>query len=356
MAGSVIARQLAESGRDVLVVEKHRHVAGHCYDYRNEHGITVHAYGPHIFHTKNKETWNFVNRFVTFRPYHHRVQSYAHGRLVPFPISCDTLNELFNLNLSVQGVEEFLKDEVNRSSFDDPPKNFRDQVVSQVGERLYETFFENYTRKQWERDPRELSADIAKRIPVRMNRDNRYFDDQFQGIPTAGYTGLVEAILDHPKIALLTGADYFDLRQELSARTTVFTGELDRYFDYRFGKLEYRSLRLDFVTMDTPKYQDVAVVNYPNDYEWTRITEFKHLSGERSDKTTILFEYPSAEGEPYYVVYSEDNLARRKKYLEVAAMEKKEQNVFFLGRLAEYKYYNMDQVIEAAIQLSGEIS
>lgn len=276
--------------------------------------------------------------------------SYVEGRLIPFPINRDTICEVFGVNIATYEVEEFLEKEVKKSKFNNPPKNFRDVVVSQVGERLYELFFKNYTIKQWERDPEELSPEVAKRIPIRTNRDDRYFSDKYQGIPKAGYTKMVENILNHPNIAVLTGVDYFEVRELFKPELTVYTGELDRFFDYAYGKLEYRSLRLELKTYDQEYYQPVAVVNYPNDYDWTRITEYKHFLNEKSDKTTVCFEYPLASGEPYYIVMTQDNMEKREKYMEQVRKLEESGEYLFVGRLAEYKYYNMDQVIEASIE------
>jgi UDP-galactopyranose mutase len=349
LAGSTAARILAEKGKKVLVVEKHKHVAGHCHDYKNEYGITVHTYGPHIFHTNNKKVWDFVHRFTEFHYYQHKVLSYAEGKLFPFPINRDTIKEIFGIEIGTHEVKEFLENEVKKSKFNNPPKNFRDAVVSQVGERLYEMFFKNYTIKQWERDPEELSAEIAKRIPVRENRDDRYFSDKYQGIPKYGYTKMVENMLDHENISLLLGADYFEIKDIIKPELTIYTGELDRFFEYKYGKLEYRSLELELKTFDKENYQPVATVNYPNDYDWTRITEFKHFLNEKSNKTTVCFEYPKSEGEPYYIVMTEDNMKKREQYMKEVEELEKTGKYLFIGRLAEYKYYNMDQVIEASM-------
>lgn len=349
LAGATSARVLAEKGKRVLVVEKHRHVAGHCHDYRNEHGITIHTYGPHIFHTTNKKVWDFMQKYTDFHLFQHRVLSYAEGRLVPFPINQDTIREVFGIQGGTVDVAAFLRDQVRQSTFNDPPRNFRDAVVSQVGERFYELFFENYSRKQWERDPELLSAEIAKRIPVRTNRDDRYFSDPYQGIPARGYTAMVENLLDHPGISVLLGADWFEIRAGLEANLVIYTGELDRFFDYRHGKLEYRSLRLENRTFDVEHYQKSPVVNYPNDYAWTRTTEYKYFLDEKSDRSTVCFEYPASEGEPFYIVMTEENMKKRELYMnEVARLEAAGTHLF-LGRLAEYKYYNMDQVIAATM-------
>jgi UDP-galactopyranose mutase len=348
-SGAVSARFFAEKGEKVLVIEKKEHTAGHCYDYRNESNISIHKYGPHIFHTKSKQVWDYVKRFSRFFPYQHRVLSYAEGKHFNFPINVDTINKAFAEHLSTNEVEDFLKYEVSSSVFNSPPRNFRDAVVSQVGERLYGLFFEGYTRKQWERDPKELDANLAKRIPVRLNRDDRYFSDQYQGIPSAGYTELIRNILDHENISILLKCDYFSIRESLNPEITVYTGELDAFFDYKFGKLEYRSVRFDLQTMDKEYYQPAAVVNFPNDYDWTRITEFKYFTGEPSPKTTVCFEYPQAVGDPYYVVPTQENMKKREEYIaEVRKLENTKKFVF-LGRLAEYKYFNMDEVILNAL-------
>ena len=355
LSGSTAARTLAESGKKVLVLEKHKHLAGHCHDFLSSAGITVHTYGPHIFHTNIKEVWDYLKQFTDFRFFQHRVLGYAEGMEVPFPINRDTINQVFGENITTEQVKGFLDNEVAGSSFNNPPENFRDAVVSQVGERLYHLFFKNYTIKQWERDPEELSADVAKRIPVRSNRDNRYFSDQYQGIPVDGYTGMVKNMLDHENISVMSGVDYFEIRKNLNSLfdekkgLTVYTGELDRFFDFKYGKLEYRSLDIEFRTLDTEWYQKAAVINYPNDYDFTRITEFKHMTGESSDKTVICYEYPKKSGEPYYVVMTEDNMDKRKMYVEEIEKLENTGNFIFTGRLAEYKYYNMDQAVFASL-------
>lgn len=350
LAGASSARILAELGYKVLIIERLKHVAGHCHDAKNEAGITVHTYGPHVFHTNNKEVWDFLNRFTDFHYYQHRVLSFVEGRLVPFPINRDTLTELFGINISSLEVNEFLEKEVKKSKFNSPPKNFKDVIVSQVGERLYEVFFKNYTIKQWGKDPEELAPEIAKRIPIRTNRDNRYFSDKYQGIPAQGYTKMVENMLNHPNISLLIGVDYFQVRSLFKPKLTVYTGELDRFFDYVYGKLEYRSLYLEQRVIHNENYQPVAVVNYPNDYDWTRITEYKYFLNEKSDKTVLHIEYPRETGEPYYVVMTHDNITKRERYMKEVEKLEETGEFIFVGRLAEYKYYNMDQVVAEAMR------
>ncbi len=350
LAGATAARILAESGERVFVIERLNHIAGHAYDEFDENGMLIHKYGPHIFHTNEKKVFDFVSKFTSWHYYQHRVLSYVDGMLVPFPINRDTINSLFGVNISTSEVEDFLKEEVKNSNFNNPPKNFEDMVISQVGRRLYEKFFKNYTIKQWSRDPKELSADVAKRIPTRSNRDDRYFSDKYQGLPKFGYTKMVERMLEHPKIFLVTNCDYSEIKDEFKAKLTVYTGELDKFFGESIGKLEYRSLDLIFETLEEKQHQQAAVINYPNDYDWTRITEFKIMTGQKSDKTVLCYEYPKDEGEPYYIVMSEENMQKREKYMKEVEKLEKSGEYIFVGRLAEYKYYNMDQVILASME------
>ncbi len=350
LAGCTAARILAEQGKKVFVLEKREEISGNCYDFRDENGITIHRYGPHIFHTNDKLVWDFVNRFTPFFPFQHKVLAYAEGRLIQFPINRDTICDVFGINIPVADIHTFLEREIEKAQFNNPPKNFRDVVVSQVGERLYDLFFKNYTRKQWETDPENLSPEVANRIPVRENRDPRYFSDKYQGIPKLGYTGMMFNMLDHTNITVMTNADFFTLRDSIEYKQIVYTGKLDEYFGYKHGKLNYRSVRFDFETIEEIQYQTVSVVNYPNDYDFTRITEFKHFTGEKSEKTVLCREYPSAEGDPCYVVMTKENLEKRQRYLAEIKKEESEHCCLFTGRLAEYRYYNMDQVIAAVME------
>lgn len=354
LAGATVARYLADVGYKVNVIEKTDHVGGHCHDYQNHLGITIHTHGPHIFHTVDKSIWDFVNKYSEFTYYQHRVLSYADGKYIKFPINRDTLCSVFGVSLSTLEVGRFLEERVRQAVFQDPPVNFRDVIVSQVGDELYHLFFKNYTMKQWACNPEELSPEVAKRIPVRSNRDDRYFTDPYQGIPRYGYTNLVKNILDHPSITISLNTDYFSGDYSPAEYDLiVYTGELDRFFNNKRGKLEYRSLKLVFEEYGQEFYQPVATVNYPNDYDWTRITEFKHFLSESSPKTTVCFEYPAKEGDPYYIVMDEKNLAMRDSYMELVKELEQTGKYLFLGRLAEYKYYNMDQVIKQALERSG---
>jgi UDP-galactopyranose mutase len=355
LAGSTSARVLAEAGKRVLVVEKNDHPAGLCHDYTNEWGITVQTGGPHIFHTNKRHVWRFVRRFASFRPYRHRVLSRVRDSYVPFPINRDTVCRLFGVRLTRRGAREFLREQVRKSSYREPPADFRDAVVSQVGEILYETLYENYTRKQWGKDPRELDAALAQRIPVRDNRDDRYFTDVFQGVPRGGYTRLVGRMLAHDNIACRWGENYFAVRDRLPRVPIVYTGKLDEYFAFRHGALEYRSLAFEYKTFDYPRHQPAGVVNYPNDHEWTRTTEFKYFLGERSPKTTVGYEYPRGQGLPCYMVPTEDNLERRDRYLMEALDLEAAGACCFVGRLAEYRYYNMDEAIDQALRKTARL-
>jgi UDP-galactopyranose mutase len=354
LSGATSARLLAEQGYKVLVVEQKKHIGGQVYDFRNEHGITLHCYGPHIFHTKLKHVWDFVNRFTEFSNFQHRVLSFVEGNFVPFPINRLTLNQIFGEHLKTKDVSEFLQQEVFSSEYDSSLASFRDAVVSQVGERLYALFFEKYTEKQWNCNPETLSSELAGRIPVRNNNDCRYFSDKYQGIPVNGYTAMINNMLEHENIHLLLGCNYENIKEQLSAKLFVYTGELDKFFGYKFGKLAYRSVKIVFKTYEQELFQSAPVVNYPNDYDYTRITEFKQMTEEKSAKTTVCFEYPSAEGLPFYTVPNKENNLLREQYMQEVKQLEMTGKYLFIGRLAEYKYYNMDLAIESAMKRIGE--
>lgn len=349
LAGLISARLFAENGKNVLVLEKRNHIAGNCYDYKSEEGVTIQQYGPHIFHTKDEEVWEFLNKYTKFNDYVHRVESVVDGKYIPFPVCIDTISQLFDIPIEEVDVKEFLANEVKNSTFNEEHQNFRDAVVSQVGERLYDVFIKNYTKKQWGTEPENLSIQLAGRIPVRENRDTRYFTDPYQGIPVNGYTKMIENIGTHPNIKIELNTDYFEVKDEYETDITIYTGEIDRYFDYTLGKLDYRSLEFELKTIDKEQFQPVSQVNYPDESPWTRITEFKHFLDEKTDKTVVAYEYPRSEGMPYYPVPTRANIDRRKLY--VAEAEKLEQagTHLFVGRLAEYRYYNMDQVVKATL-------
>ena len=348
-AGMTAARLLAENGKKVLIIERRKTLAGNCYDETNDFGITVHKYGPHIFHTKSKKCWDFVNRFSKFNGFQHRVLSYANGAYYKFPINRDTLSQVFGTQLSNDEVQPYLQNQVCKSHYNKEIKNFRDAVVSQVGETLYDMFFHNYTSKQWGRDPEELMPELASRIPVRNNADDRYFTDRYQGLPVRGYTYLAKNMIDHENISIMYGVDYFEIKDLFPDVLTIFTGELDRFFDYSEGHLDYRSVKIEFETYHQKEFQPACVVNYPNDYDFTRITEFKKMTLEESSDTTICREYPSVNGEKLYVVPDEKNQKCRESYMNKVKELEKSGKYLFIGRLAEYRYYNMDAVILSAL-------
>jgi len=350
-AGSVLAERLAtEMGARVLIVDRRNHIAGNAYDYYNEAGILVHKYGPHIFHTNSEKVFAYLSRFTTWRPYEHRVQASVDGQLLPMPINADTLNKMYGLNLNCLQVKEFLQ------SVAEPRENIQtseDVVVSRVGRELYEKFFRNYTRKQWALDPSELDAAVTARVPVRTSRDDRYFTDRFQAMPAEGYTRMFEKMLDHPNIHIMLNTDYSDIKDEISFRELIFTGPVDEYFNFCHGKLPYRSLQFEHQTHDREQFQPAAVVNYPNEHAYTRVTEFKYLTGQEHKKTSIVYEYPCAEGDPYYPIPQPKNAELYTKY---KAMAEALPDVHFAGRLATYKYYNMDQVVAQSLTLFQKLS
>lgn len=344
-AGSTLARLIAEEGLEVLVIDKRNHIGGNAHDCEDASGVLIHPYGPHIFHTNSDQVWNFLSRFTNWRAYEHRVLAYVKGKLLPIPINRTTLNELYNLALENDEQAEafFAKVRLPRASI----ASSEDLVLSSVGEDLCDLFFRGYTKKQWGLDLSELSAGVAARIPTRTNMDDRYFTDRFQAMPLGGYSMLFEKMLDHPNIQIVLNTDYFDLQASLVYRHLVYTGPIDRFFDYCFGRLPYRSLQFEHQHLpDTEKFQPVGTVNYPNQYEFTRITEFKHLTGQTHAGTSIVKEFPTADGEPFYPVPRPENESLFKHY---QALADQLPDVTFVGRLAQYRYYNMDQVVAAAM-------
>lgn len=344
-SGAVVARELAEAGVPVRVIDRRDHIGGNAHDRPDAHGVLVHPYGPHIFHTNAERIFQYLSRFTSWRPYEHRVLASVDGQLVPLPINIDTVNRLYGLELDEGSIQDFFE-RVREPR--DPVTTSEDVVVNAVGRDLYEKFFRGYTRKQWGLDPSELAASVAARIPTRTNHDDRYFTDRFQYMPVDGYTRMFERMLDHPRISVETGIDYFRERDRMRPRHTVYTGPVDAYFGHCFGPLPYRSLRFEHEHLpDTERFQAVGTVNYPNDHAYTRITEFKHLTGQSHAGTSIVREYPQDEGEPYYPVPRPQNEALFKRY-EALALQEREAT--FVGRLAQYRYYNMDQCVGAALK------
>lgn len=349
-AGSVLAERLANgSGKSVLICDKRPHIGGNAYDCYNDDGILIHKYGPHIFHTNSADVFEYLSQFTDWREYQHRVLARVDGMLVPIPINLDTINKLYGLSLNSLEVAGFLeklreKREHIRTS--------EDVVVNAVGRDLYEKFFRGYTRKQWGLDPSELDASVTARVPTRTNRDDRYFTDTYQAMPKNGYTRMFENMLDSPNIKIVLNCDYRELLNEVSFREMVYTGPVDSYFDYRYGKLPYRSLEFKHETHDGEVFQQAPVVNYPQNQAYTRITEFKYLTGQKHNKTGIVYEFPRAEGDPYYPIPRPENAELYAKYKALADAQ---SDVHFVGRLATYKYYNMDQIVAQALTVYGKI-
>lgn len=350
-SGSIAANLLANSGFKVHLIDRRPHVAGNAFDAPDSAGILIHHYGPHIFHTNSERVFNFLSRFTEWRPYEHRVRCVVDGRMYPFPINRDTLNFLYDQDLSEAAAEAWLARVREPRS---PVRNSEDVVLNSVGRDLYEKFFLNYTRKQWGLEPSQLRAGVAARIPVRTDTDDRYFTDTFQAMPKEGYTRMFERMLDHPNITVSLGVDFADIRDSITAAHTIYTGPIDAYFDHCYGPLPYRSLRFEHEHLpEVEQFQPVGTVNYPNDHDFTRITEFKHLTGQTHTGTSIVREYPQADGDPYYPIPRDENEVLLKKYEALAA---KESHVTFVGRLAQYRYYNMDQVVAAAMKAAEELA
>jgi UDP-galactopyranose mutase len=350
-AGSVLAERLAVgAGKRVLLIDRRPHIGGNAHDHYDDAGVLIHRYGPHIFHTNSKQVSDYLSRFTAWRPYEHRVRARVNGSLVPMPINRTTINSLYGLNLSSDGVEAFL---ASRAEQVEQIRTSEDVVVSKIGRELYEQFFRGYTRKQWGMDPSELDRSVTSRVPTRTCDDDRYFTDTFQKMPLRGYTRLFENMLDHGQIKIMLNADFREIRNEVDYDRLIYTGPVDEFFDYRYGKLPYRSLEFRHETHNQERYQPVAVVNYPQeDVPYTRITEYKHLTGQTHRRTSISYEFPRAEGDPYYPVPKAENAELFRKY---RALADDMPDVTFVGRLATYRYYNMDQVVAQALSVYARL-
>jgi UDP-galactopyranose mutase len=350
-AGSVLAERLAaERGDSVLVIDKRDHIGGNAYDHLDAAGVLIHRYGPHIFHTNSEAVFAHLSRFTAWRPYEHRVlaevRSPATGATVqvPMPINLDTINTLYGLSLTEAELEGWF---ASRAEQVPQVRTSEDVVVGKVGRELYELFFQGYTRKQWALDPRELDKSVTSRVPTRTNRDDRYFTDQFQAMPRDGYTAMFERMLDHPGITIRTGLDFAEARRRFRFRRVIWTGPVDEYFGFRHGRLPYRSLSFRHETLDQARALPTGTVNHPAEgTPYTRVSEYKHMTGQVHPKTSITYEFPSAEGDPYYPIPRPENQALYKRY---EALADAEADTWFVGRLATYRYYNMDQVVAQAL-------
>lgn len=343
-AGSVVAERLAsQQNKKILIIDKRDHIAGNAYDCYNEDGILIHQYGPHIFHTNSREVFEYLGQFTQWRPYEHRVLASVDGQLVPMPINLNTINKLYGTNLCSAEVEAFFE---ARAEKKDRITTSEDVVVNKVGRELYEKFFRGYTRKMWDLDPSELDASVTSRVPTRTNKDDRYFTDSYQAMPMHGYTAMFRKMLSHPNIKIMLNTDYKDIMDVIPFKKLIYTGPIDEFFDYCYGKLPYRSLEFQFQTINAEYFQPTGTVNYPNEQLYTRITDFKYVTGQEHHKTAIVYEFPKAEGDPYYPVPRPENAELYRRYQQLAATV---SNTYFVGRLATYKYYNMDQVVAQAL-------
>jgi UDP-galactopyranose mutase len=341
--GSIFARELTDKGFKCLVIDKRDHIGGNCYTETIE-GINVHKYGPHIFHTSDDKVWNYINKFCEFNHFVNRPKVNYKGKIYSFPINLMTLYQIFNVT-----TPEEAKDKLDSVKYDiTNPKNLEDWVLSQVGKDMYDIFIKGYTTKQWGMEPKLLPTSIIKRLPIRLNYDDNYFFDKYQGIPIGGYTQIFDKLLHNIDVKL--NVDYFDDKNYWDNQSTkvVYTGPIDRYYNYIFGKLDYRSLEFKTKIEDCYDFQGNAVVNYTDiETEYTRIIEHKHFEFGKQNKTVITEEYPRNEGEPYYPINDSTNNTRYNQYKELMV---KDQNVIFGGRLADYKYYDMHQVIASALK------
>ncbi len=345
LAGITMAERIANvMDEKVLIIEKRNHIAGNIYDSYNNDGIMIHNYGPHTFHTNFKHVFDYICQFTEWNDYQHRVLSYVDGNFVPLPISLETINQLYNLKLSQAEMEDFIE---SKKVVKENIENSEDVVLSQAGQDIYDKFFKYFTIKQWGVSPKELDKTVISRIPFRTNRDTRYFTDKYQGNPKHGYTKMCENMLRSKKIKILLNTDYKEIISDIKYDVLIYTGPIDYYFDYEFGELLYRSIDFKFETYDMNSYQPTASTRYPKDYDYTRITEFKKMTGQKHQKTTILKEYPCFGKEPYYPYPTSEWKNMYEKYKAKADLEK---NTIFLGRLAEYKYYDMDDVIAKALE------
>ncbi len=349
-AGSVLAERLAtQAHKKVLLIDKRNHIGGNTYDYYDDYGIMVHKYGPHIFHTNSYDVFGYLSRYTKWRQYEHHVLASVDGQLVPIPINQNTINCLFGLNLNADELSEFYNKRAEKRNI---IKTSEDVVLNTVGRELYEKFFRGYSKKQWGLDPSQLDASVTARVPTRTNKDNRYFTDTYQSMPLHGYTKLFENMLSHHNIKIMLNTDYKDVIDIIPHKKLIYTGPVDDYFNNCYGKLPYRSIDFKFETVDTEFFQPTGTVNYPNSHAYTRTTEFKYLTGQKHSKTSIVYEYPTAEGDPYYPIPCPENNNIYKKYQLLADTL---PNVYFTGRLGTYKYYNMDQVVAQSLTLFKRI-
>lgn len=342
-AASILAR---EKNKTVLLVEKRDHIGGNCYDCVNDDGILIHLYGPHIFHTPHKKVWEYLSRFTDWLDYVHHVKAFVDGKYVSFPININTFEQLFEKPFTKEEMTCFL----DREKIDLPEiKNAEDMVISRMGKTIYEKFFKNYTQKQWGMDAKQLAPEITARIPIRFDRDDRFFVDPYQGMPAKGYTNMFRAMLDHENIQVITGKPYAEIEQTVQFNKLIYTGPIDEFFGYTYGHLPYRGINFSFETVDKERCLPAAVINHPNDHAYTRATEFKHMTFQKHPKTTLCYEYPAdvQAGQntpvPAYPILNPPSVIQQKKY---ARLSKKNDNLVFMGRLGKFQYLNMDHCVK----------
>ena len=347
-AGAVAAERLASQyNKKILIVEKRNHIGGNAYDEYDEHGILIHKYGPHIFHTNSIKVFEYLSQFTEWRFYEHRVFAKLNSELYPIPINRTTINKLYGKNFVTDEEVQKYYDSVKRKIYS--ITNSEDKILSQVGDDLFKKFFKHYTKKQWGIGAKELMPSVLGRIPVRTNTDDRYFTDKYQFMPKEGYTKMFERMLNHKNIEIILSADYKKIIDDIKFDKMIYTGPIDYFFDYQFGKLPYRSIKFKWKNIKTDFYLKAATYNFvEGKEEFTRITEYKYLTGQISNSTSVSIEYPTFKGDPYYPIPNDENHIKFKKYKNEAD---KLKNVKFVGRLAEYKYYNMDQIVERTFLL-----
>lgn len=351
-AGLILAERLANnSNKKVLIIEKRNHIGGNLHDHYDDDGILVHTYGPHFFRTDKSYIWEYLSNFTEWYHYEHKVKASVVGMEVPFPINLDTYNLLFNKNLNSNEFNKWLES----NKFTDEPKNAEEAIINQVGEYLYNLFFKNYTIKQWGKHPSELHPDTVKRVSVRTDRESRYQTSKYQGIPKNGYTKMFMEMIDNSKIHLMLNVDYKEIIKEVNYGHLIYTGPLDYFYNFKYGKLQYRSLRFVRKFYKKEQFQSCAVINYPNNYGYTRITEYKKMTGQEHLGTSIHEEYPlqyiQGKNEPYYPILDEENIQLRNLYMNEVA---KEKDTTFIGRLAEYRYYAMDEIVDESLKIFSE--
>ncbi|NOV04277.1 UDP-galactopyranose mutase [Paenibacillus planticolens] len=353
--GATLAERIASQlGQKVLIVDKRDHIGGNSYDCYDEHGILIHKYGSHTFHTNSSMVWNYLSQFTSWRPYFHEVRVVIDGKKVPVPFNLNSIYALFPPKYA-EKLEALLIDHFGYG-VKVPILKLRESAsgeLSDLADFIYQNVFYKYTLKHWELDPEQLAPSVTARVPVYISRDNRYFQDTYQGLPKHGYTPMFNKMLKHPNIKVLLNTDYQEIIQEIDCKRMVYTGPIDEYFNYMHGQLPYRSMRFEFDTLDTEYHQEVGTVNYPHEYDYTRVLEQKHLTGQQSPKTTISYVYPETytigKNEPYYPIPRDENKERYRLYQ--AEADKIKDKVLFAGRLADYKYYNMDQAVARALTL-----